>query len=115
MKESYTLLHRQQIAHSVETWMDGKLVGGLYGISLGGMFFGESMFSSVTDASKAALNFLISHLVSWDYQLVDCQITSPHLLSLGDMEISRTEFLKRLELALGYKGKPGNWRNIALE
>jgi leucyl/phenylalanyl-tRNA--protein transferase len=115
MKESYSLLHRQQFAHSIETWMDGKLVGGLYGISLGGVFFGESMFSRVTDASKAALNFLMSHLVSWDYQLIDCQITSPHLLRLGARDIPRAEFLKRLELALNCNGKPGNWRNIPLE
>jgi len=115
MKEAYIRLHHQELAHSVETWMDDKLVGGLYGISLGGMFFGESMFSQVTDASKASLNFLVTHLVKWNFQLIDCQITSPHLLRLGACEIPRAKFLERLELALGHEGKPGSWRDIPLK
>ncbi len=115
MREAYIHLHRLGYAHSVEAWIDDYLAGGLYGIGLGGVFFGESMFSQVTDSSKAALNFLVSHLVAWDYQLVDCQITSPHLLRLGAVEVSRTDFLERLECALTYHGNPGIWRNIPLE
>lgn len=112
IKAAYIDLHRLGYAHSIETWQDGKLVGGLYGIALGGIFFGESMFSQISDASKAALNFLISHLTAWNFQLIDCQITSPHLLSQGAVEIPRTEFLERLDNALTYVGKPGNWKNI---
>ena len=112
MKDAYINLHRLGYAHSVETWKDGQLVGGLYGVAVGGVFFGESMFSQISDASKAALSFLIPHLTAWNFQLIDCQITSPHLLSLGAVEIPRTEFLERLDCALTQAGKPGSWKNI---
>ena len=112
MRDAYIRLHQLGYAHSVETRIDNELVGGLYGIALGGMFFGESMFSQVSDASKAALNFLISHLTTWNFQLIDCQIVSSHLLSLGAIEITRTAFMERLESALKQAGKPGKWNNI---
>ena len=115
MKDAYIDLHHLGYAHSIETWKDDQLVGGLYGIALSGMFFGESMFSQTSDASKAALNFLISHLTTWNFQLIDCQITSPHLLNLGAVEIPRTEFLERLGCALTHVGKPGSWKNIPVE
>ncbi len=89
--------------------------GGLYGIALGGLFFGESMFSQISDASKAALNFLISYLTTWNFQLVDCQIASPNLFNLGAVEIPRTEFLERIDCALTRAGKPGSWKNIPVE
>ena len=112
MRAAYIRLHRLGYAHSVETCINDELVGGLYGIALGRMFFGESMFSQTSNASKGALNFLIAHLTRWDFQLIDCQITSSHLLSLGAVEIARTEFLARLECALTQPGKQGNWENI---
>lgn len=112
MKQAYIALHHLGYAHSIETWQGERLVGGLYGIALGGMFFGESMFSQVSDASKAALHFLISHLTSWDFQLIDCQITSPHLLRLGALEIPRAEFIERLDCALACVGKPGSWEHV---
>ena len=115
MKDAYIDLHHLGFAHSIETWKDDQLAGGLYGIALSGMFFGESMFSQTSDASKAALSFLISHLATWNFQLVDCQITSPHLLNLGAVEIPRTEFLERLDCALTHAGKPGSWKNIPVE
>ncbi len=111
MMDAYIHLHRLGYAHSIETWQDQNLVGGLYGIALGGMFFGESMFSEISDASKAALNFLVTRLTVWDYQLVDCQITSSHLLGLGAQEIPRTEFLMRLECALSHPQNPDSWKN----
>ena len=115
MKRAYLELHQLGHAHSIETWQDDKLVGGLYGISIGGMFFGESMFSTITDASKAALYCLVQQLASWNYKLIDCQITSPHLLSLGAEEIPRTDFIERLECAISTTGKSGSWKNVQTE
>ena len=109
MARAYTGLHRAGVAHSAEIWQRGRLVGGLYGLALGGVFFGESMFSRVTDASKAALALLIQQLLRWDFRLIDCQVCSPHLLSLGAEEIARTAFIKRLQSALKEPGKPGDW------
>ena len=109
MARAYTGLHRSGIAHSAEIWQRGRLVGGLYGVALGGVFFGESMFSRVTDASKAALALLIVRLLQWDFRLIDCQVSSAHLLSLGAEEIPRTEFIGHLQAALNLPGKPGNW------
>lgn len=96
MRHAYLQLHSHGFAHSVETWLDGKLVGGLYGVQLGKVFFGESMFSRVSDASKVALKMLCDRLVGTDVQLIDCQMTTPHLLSLGAREIPRREFLELL-------------------
>jgi leucyl/phenylalanyl-tRNA---protein transferase len=95
-------LHALGHAHSVECWRDGEIVGGLYGISLGGAFFGESMFSRETDASKAALAHLIARMRVGGFSLLDCQFITPHLASLGAIEISRAAYLKRLERALDY-------------
>ena len=99
MMNAYIKLHELGHAHSVETWKGDQLVGGLYGISIGSAFFGESMFSMITDASKAALYFLIKNLVAWNYEIIDCQITSPHLLSMGAQEIPRQKFIEYLNQA----------------
>lgn len=111
MARAYTALHRSGFAHSAEIWQDERLVGGLYGVALGGVFFGESMFSRVADASKAALALLIEHLLEWDFRLIDCQIASPHLLRLGAEEIPRAEFVDQLRAALELPGKPPPWGN----
>jgi len=99
--ESYRALHADGFAHSVETWQDGRLVGGLYGVALGGAFFGESMFHGVRDASKAALVALVSHLRSRGYTLLDTQWVTEHLAQFGAIEISRRRYLRLLDQALG--------------
>jgi leucyl/phenylalanyl-tRNA--protein transferase len=99
-------------AHSVETWHEGILVGGLYGISLGRCFFGESMFSQVSNASKAAFITLVHALQERGFGLVDCQVRSDHLLSLGAKEIPREIFLTLLQHLLSKETYRGNWRNI---
>ncbi len=96
----YTELHHRGYAHSVEAWQNGKLAGGLYGIALGGAFFGESMFHYVTDASKVALVALIERLKARRFTLIDTQWTTPHLERFGAAEISQKEYLERLEQAL---------------
>lgn len=97
---SYTALHRLGLAHSVETWQDGTLVGGLYGVHLGGAFFGESMFHTVTDASKVALVSLVERMTRQGFQLLDTQWVTPHLAQFGALEIPRKEYLSRLAKAL---------------
>lgn len=92
MQSAYTGLHRQGFAHSIETWLDGTLVGGLYGLRLGGIFFGESMFSNERDASKAALAHLVSLCIRGGIALIDCQLASRHLTSLGSRGIPRARF-----------------------
>lgn len=92
MQQAYILLHHQGYAHSIEAWSGNELVGGLYGVALGKVFFGEAMFHTQTDASKVAFAFLVNKLIEWDYQLVDCQVHTPHLVSLGAQEISRQRF-----------------------
>jgi len=96
MHEAYVLLHRRGLAHSFETWHEGRLVGGLYGVGLGRVFFGESMFTRATDASKVALARLVSECVSRNVPLIDCQMPSPHLASLGSRSIPRWDFEARL-------------------
>ena len=98
--DSYCELHKLGFAHCVETWCDGKLVGGLYGVSLGAAFFGESMFHTITDASKVALNALVLRLRERDYRLLDLQWTTPHLCTFGAINISRSVYLDRLAKAL---------------
>lgn len=98
--EAYSTLHEMGYAHSVEAWQDGKLVGGLYGVMIGKMFFGESMFAKVSDASKVAFATLIERLKKEGFTLIDCQIPSPHLKSLGAREISRKEFMQHLHTQL---------------
>ena len=97
MRQAYQRLHQLGRAHCMETWLDGTLVGGVYGVQLGGVFFGESMFSRVTDASKFALKMLCDRLIEQRVAMIDCQTTTPHLLSLGAREIPRREFLDLLD------------------
>ncbi len=106
---AYTRLHTAGFAHSVETWLDGRLVGGLYGVSIGAAFFGESMFSLVSDASKAALVSLAAALRTWNFSLIDCQVTTGHLVSMGAREVPRVEFLERLSRALREASRSGAW------
>jgi len=97
MIAAYCALHRLGYAHSVEVWMAGRLVGGLYGVSIGHMFYGESMFSLVSNASKIALAHLARQLDRWQFGMIDCQMNTPHLASLGAREISRREFIAQLQ------------------
>ena len=92
MLDAYDALHQQGIAHSVETWIDGALAGGLYGIALGGAFYGESMFAHSTDASKIAFVHLVRQLQRWQYEIIDCQMRTDHLTRFGAREIPRSEF-----------------------
>jgi leucyl/phenylalanyl-tRNA--protein transferase len=110
MQAAYIRLHGLGYAHSVETWFDGKLVGGLYGVSLGKAFFGESMFHRHTDASKVALAKLVEKLKSWGFRFIDSQMTTEHMLRLGAKELSRRVFLKQLQTALRHPTKRGKWR-----
>ena len=109
MQAAYTALFDLGYAHSVEVWQAGDLVGGLYGISLGSAFFGESMFSRIPNASKAALIALVEGLRARDFTLIDCQLESPHLLSLGARTIPRREFLALLKTALTAETIRGRW------
>jgi leucyl/phenylalanyl-tRNA--protein transferase len=93
----YTEMHKLGLAHSFEVWLDGALVGGLYGVAIGKAFFGESMFHKVTDASKIALVFLVEFLKEQNFQLLDCQYLNPHLLQFGAYEVTQEEFLSRLQ------------------
>lgn len=110
MKRAYQELHAQGYAHSVEIWRHRQLVGGLYGVSLGRAFFGESMFSVESDGSKLALYWLCQQLRLWDFELLDCQIASEHLRSLGASEIPREKFLGRLRHALAKPVTIGTWQ-----
>ncbi|MFI8382526.1 leucyl/phenylalanyl-tRNA--protein transferase [Pseudomonas sp. NPDC079086] len=92
MQDAYLELHQRGIAHSVEVWRDDLLVGGLYGLAMGQLFFGESMFSRADNASKVGFVTLVEHLKDWGFVLIDCQMPTEHLLSLGAQTISRTEF-----------------------
>ncbi|MDF9393402.1 MULTISPECIES: leucyl/phenylalanyl-tRNA--protein transferase [Methylococcus] len=92
MRSAYLAFHRAGFAHSFEAWQDGVLVGGLYGVAMGQIFYGESMFHRVTDASKAALAFAVACLSAWGYRMIDCQVYSSHLASLGASAIPRSEF-----------------------
>jgi leucyl/phenylalanyl-tRNA--protein transferase len=96
INSAYNQLHQAGFAHSVETWLDGELVGGLYGIALGQVFFGESMFHTQTDASKVAFVSMVQQLDSWGYELIDCQVHSQHLTNFGAEQISRTNFTQLL-------------------
>jgi leucyl/phenylalanyl-tRNA---protein transferase len=110
MVEAYIRLHAMGYAHSIETWHEDRLVGGLYGVALGGVFFGESMFARAADASKIALVALVSKLREWGFVLIDCQMPSAHLTSLGAEEIPRPSFLSQLGQALKLTGQPGQWQ-----
>lgn len=109
MQQAYIDLHEQGYAHSVEVWQDGELAGGLYGISLGKAFFGESMFHRRTDASKVALVALARQLQVWGFLLIDAQVSSDHVLRMGAEEIRRKEFMRLLDAALEAPDRTGIW------
>jgi leucyl/phenylalanyl-tRNA---protein transferase len=97
MMRAYTRLHEAGVAHSVEVWVDGALAGGLYGVALGRMFFGESMFTRRSDGSKIAIVALAAQLARWGFPLIDCQMRTAHLASLGATEISRRQFVQAVD------------------
>ncbi len=113
MIAAYCELHRRGYAHSVETWMGGELVGGLYGMALGKMFYGESMFSRRANASKIAISHLCQQLELWDFGMIDCQMNTPHLASLGAREIPRDVFIHRLQELIHYPNLPSQWASPA--
>ena len=110
MLEAYTRLYELGYAHSVETWQEGQLVGGLYGVALGGVFFAESMFTRVSDASKVALVSLVRQLHAWEFRIIDCQQSSRHVLAFGAEAIPRHEFLAHLTAALNMTERRGHWK-----
>jgi leucyl/phenylalanyl-tRNA--protein transferase len=110
MIEAYAALHAQGYAHSVEAWRGEEPVGGLYGVALGAMFFGESMFARAADASKVAFTHLVRQLATWGFTLIDCQVTTAHLARFGAEELPREEFLRRLAHALRAPDRRGAWR-----
>lgn len=107
--EGYLELHRLGYAHSVEAWRGGALVGGLYGVSLGSCFFGESMFAAAPDASKVAFVTLLAHLERWGIGLVDCQVKTAHLARFGGREVSRRDFLVELRRRVAEPTRRGPW------
>lgn len=107
--EAYTELHKAGFAHSLEVWSDNELAGGLFGVSLGKAFFGESMFHLKTDASKAAMYFLFEFLKRNEFHFVDAQMHTDHLESMGAILLSRNEYLDKLKLALQFDTLRGNW------
>lgn len=109
MVAAYSQLHERGLAHSVEAWHEGRLAGGLYGVSLGSAFFGESMFCRVSDASKVALVTLVKQLAAWDFALVDCQMVTDHLSSLGAEPWPRERFLQTLKEAVAAPTRQGRW------
>ena len=109
MLEAYDALHRAGYAHSLEVWVDGALAGGIYGVGMGRAFFGESMFSRVTDGSKVAITWLAAQLARWQVPFIDCQVPSDHLVSLGAVEVPRRDFLRRLAPLVSPGGPPVPW------
>jgi len=110
MVSAYTVLHEMGLAHSVETWVGGELVGGLYGIAQGKMFFGESMFSRTHDASKIAFVHLVKQLERWNFKMIDCQMKTAHLASFGAREIPRKEFSQKLKELVNYSNQIKKWK-----
>lgn len=110
MIAAYTRLFELGIAHSVETWIDGELAGGLYGVALGRMFYGESMFARATDASKIAFVHLARQLERWQFGMIDCQMKTAHLASLGAREIPRREFIEKLRKLVDCPNRIGPWQ-----
>lgn len=115
MQTAYGEMHRLGYAHSVETWIDGRLAGGLYGMALGRVFYGESMFSLKPDASKVALAHLCVYLERLGFGIIDCQMETPHLISLGARPISRDAFLAALDRFVTTEGMPGPWPAAAVD
>lgn len=109
MLDAYTRLHALGYAHSVESWQDNQLVGGLYGVAIGGAFFAESMFTKVDDASKVALVRLVRQLHTWGFRMIDCQQFSPHVARFGAEEIPRSGFIAHLTEALTLPDRRGRW------
>lgn len=109
MKEAYCRLHVSGYAHSAEAWLGEEMVGGLYGLSLGGIFFGESMFHTERDASKVALYRLVERLKEWEFDLIDVQQSTPHMQRLGAVEIPRRKFTEILERSLNKPTRMGSW------
>jgi len=101
MRRAYISLHASGLAHSIEVWMDGELAGGIYGVSIGRMFFGESMFSRKVDASKIAMARLCAQLERWECPLIDCQLETEHLVSLGAEPMPRRRFVSEIERLVG--------------
>ena len=110
MQTAYLRLHKQGVAHSVESWRDGKLMGGLYGIALGRMFFGESMFARETDASKVAMVALVEKLTRDGFELIDCQQETKHLARFGARPIARADFVRRLQELINSQSTQSHWR-----
>lgn len=110
MIDNYVRLHELGFAHSVETWMDGELAGGLYGLAIGRMFYGESMFSRRTDASKLALGHLCRQLEIWSFGMIDCQMETPHLASLGAVTIPRVHFVEEVKRLIKLPAVPLPWQ-----
>ena len=106
---AYSILHEMGMAHSVEIWIGGELAGGLYGVAQGRVFFGESMFSHVPNASKIALVHLAGQLERWGFGMIDCQMKTAHLASLGAVEIAREEFSQRLKELVNYPARTEKW------
>ncbi|MBK8509097.1 MAG: leucyl/phenylalanyl-tRNA--protein transferase [Candidatus Competibacteraceae bacterium] len=110
MHRAYCRLHRLGHAHSLEVWHEGQLAGGLYGVAVGRVFYGESMFSLISDASKVALVLLAAQLRRWDFALIDCQVRTEHLARMGAVDISRGVFLELLQRYCPLPGQAGPWR-----
>lgn len=109
MVRAYERLHQTGAAHSIEVWMEGRLAGGVYGVALGRMFFGESMFSRRTDGSKIALAYLAAQLRRWSFPMIDCQMRTSHLASLGAHDMPRRQFVALVERLVREPGRPGAW------
>jgi leucyl/phenylalanyl-tRNA--protein transferase len=110
MREAYCTLHEQGFAHSAESWQEDQLVGGLYGVALGSIFFGESMFTRAPDASKVAFATLVEQLVAWDFSLIDCQSHTEHLERFGAEHWPRPRFIEALNRALTSPTRQGTWK-----
>lgn len=110
MRTAYVNLHREGWAHSAEAWLDGELVGGLYGVAIGGVFYGESMFARAPDASKAAFVTLVQQLQTWNFGLIDCQQQTQHLERFGATLWPRARFAAALSTLVLLPGRPGPWR-----
>lgn len=113
MINAYTALHEEGFAHSVETWNNDTLIGGLYGVSIGKCFFGESMFSRQPNASKIALATLVDQARQWEFLFIDCQVTTEHLITLGACEIDRPRFLRLIEKGIKTPTHRGKWTTPA--
>jgi leucyl/phenylalanyl-tRNA---protein transferase len=107
---AYSALHAAGLAHSVEAWREGELVGGLYGVAIGGMFYGESMFTRAADASKVSLAHLARQLERWRFGMIDCQMQTSHLASMGARTLSRRDFIAALSELINYPTPTGPWR-----